>query len=184
MTDGAGPPKEIYCTFAGSIDIATVGRFFERLTAASLQEVTKVHLLLQSPGGIVTDGLCLYNLFRTAPMDVAVYNTGHVGSIAAVAYLGCGARVATKSSSFMIHRTHWTTAAATANTLASGTKMLAINDRTTTDVLKEHLKLSPEQWAEHERGDLWLDAEEALACKLCTLIGDFAPPRGAPVFFI
>ena len=52
------------------------------------QRVAHVHLLFQSNGGTVGDGLCLYNFFRSLPISLTFYNTGSVASVAAIAYLG------------------------------------------------------------------------------------------------
>src|SRR5215217_2667776 len=56
------------------------------------QRVAHVHMLFQSNGGTVCDGVCLYNFFRSLPISLTLYNTGSVAPVAVVAYLGAHER--------------------------------------------------------------------------------------------
>jgi hypothetical protein len=50
-------PVEAYAVFAGVIEQATIQRIFAGLGAAMANKVQRVHLLFQSTGGTVADGL-------------------------------------------------------------------------------------------------------------------------------
>jgi hypothetical protein len=66
MTDGILPQRpqtarEVWALFGGIIEQASVSRFFAGFTAAAANQVGHIHLLFQSTGGTVSDGVCLYN---------------------------------------------------------------------------------------------------------------------------
>ena len=57
-------PRTVYAVFSGGIDQSTVQRIINAFTTAMSQGVTDVHLLFQSAGGFIGDGICLYNFLR------------------------------------------------------------------------------------------------------------------------
>jgi ATP-dependent Clp protease protease subunit len=73
-------------------------RLLGNLNGATQGGVTELHLLIQSSGGMVGDGISLYNFFRSLPLDLHVYNTGTVASIAAIAFLGAKRRYTSANS--------------------------------------------------------------------------------------
>jgi ATP-dependent Clp protease, protease subunit len=80
-----GQPKqtEFYFVFAAYIDQLAVQRFFD-LTAKALQSgADRLHILMQTNGGNVQDGVCLYNFFRALPVEVIAYNVGSIASAGA-----------------------------------------------------------------------------------------------------
>jgi hypothetical protein len=99
------PPLQAYAVFSDNINQASVQRIFFNFTGAMEKQFKHVHLLFQSSGGFVGDGICLYNFFRSLPIDLTIYNAGAVQSIAAIAYLGAKKRKTSKHGTFMIHRT-------------------------------------------------------------------------------
>jgi ATP-dependent protease ClpP protease subunit len=64
------PSNEAYAVFAGNIDQNSVNRIFNSMAGATNARYTKIHLLFQSTGGVVSDGVCLYNFFRTLPLPL------------------------------------------------------------------------------------------------------------------
>src|ERR1700737_2724923 len=93
-----------YATFAGPIDQQSVQRFFTSIAAGSANKIEHIHILFQSFGGAVADGICLYNFFRALPIDLTLYNGGNVSSAATIAFLGAKGRKVTANATFMIHR--------------------------------------------------------------------------------
>lgn len=176
--------KTAYCIFSGTITHETVQRFFERFALLSQNGFDHAHVLLQSSGGAVSDGVCLYNFFRTLPLGLTLYNGGIVGSIAAIAYLGAPKRLASKGSTFMVHRTQLGPITTTGMNIDAYAKNLAALDASTDMILHQHLKLTGEQWEAHRVGDLWFTADEGKACGLCTDLGDFSPPMGQMLTYI
>ena len=46
----------------------------------------------------------LYNLFRTIPVELTLYNVGQIASAGVVAYLGANHRKTAMTANFMFHR--------------------------------------------------------------------------------
>ena len=110
MTDSsvatqAQPPNEVYGIFAGAIDQAAVGRVGNAIAIACSNRVTHIHLAFQTSGGTVPDGVALYNVFRSLPVSLTLYNIGTIASAGVIAYLGAAERAVSSHGTFMIHRT-------------------------------------------------------------------------------
>jgi ATP-dependent Clp protease protease subunit len=179
----APPPiNEIYALFAGMIDQDAVRRLFNGLTTAITNRIDRMHLLLQSTGGSVSDGVCLYNFFRTLPIELKIYNCGSVSSIAAIAYLGAQSRKVSAHATFMLHRTHISPQMATAERLQALANTIGIDDQRTEAILRDRLTLSDDKWAIHRMTELWFNTQEAVECGLADEVAEFAPPKGSMVF--
>ena len=96
LGDFPSPPQkiEVYATFAGIIDQMAVQKVFNAITTVSSTNVDHIHLLMQSSGGLVGDGVCLYNFFRNLNIGLTIYNGGQICSIATLVYLGVKERKA------------------------------------------------------------------------------------------
>jgi ATP-dependent protease ClpP protease subunit len=187
MTAPPQPPSaEVYGTFAGQIDQAAVQRIFQNCAGAMAPPVStaKVHLLFQSFGGVVGDGVCLYNFFRSLPIGLALYNAGAVQSIATIAYLGARERKASAHATFLLHRAHTNEQAATAARLKVRTQSLSLDDEVIESILREHIQLTRRQWRHLDNHDLTLSASEALGIGLTTEIADFLPPHGTRIYAV
>jgi ATP-dependent Clp protease protease subunit len=97
------PLDELYGTFCAPITTETVGRFMFCVNAGIQGNAPKMHILFQTMGGNVADGVCLYNFLRTCPLEVVLYNVGTVASIGVVIYLAAKSRVTGKHATFMVH---------------------------------------------------------------------------------
>jgi ATP-dependent Clp protease protease subunit len=175
-------PDEVYTIFCGGIEQATAQKIVNSLTAASVNHVKHVHILFQSAGGFVGDGIFLYNLFRAVPIELTLYNVGQLSSAAVVAYLGAKRRKTSTRATFMIHRSTNTTQFATSSRLEHITKSLILDDERTESILHEHVKLSDELWNELRFHDIYLSGKEAVDSGMATEIGEFEPPAGVQVF--
>jgi ATP-dependent Clp protease protease subunit len=174
----------VWATFAGPIDQALVQKVFQTVGVVSTSGIQAVHLLLQSTGGSVGEGVVLYNYFRSIPLDLHIYNGGQVSSIAVIAFLGARNRYASAHSTFTIHRTYASLAmftsamGANAERLRSITQALEVDDDRTRAILTSHLRLSAEKLDYHLTNEVPLNAHDALECGLVTAIQEFAPPSG------
>jgi ATP-dependent Clp protease, protease subunit len=181
MGEGPNNSNEVYATFAGAIDQSALQRIFQGISGAMANSVSHIHLLFHSLGGGVSDGICLYNYFRSLPIDLTLYNVGGVSSIATIAFLGAKKRKASTYATFMIHRTQSPAQSATSERLNAIAHSVIADDERTEAILRQHLKLTEDQWAVHRNADLWLTAKEAHECGL-TEIGEFAPPPRTVIF--
>jgi ATP-dependent Clp protease, protease subunit len=175
-------PAEVFAAFVGTIDQASVQRIIAGLGAAMANKVQRVHLLFQSTGGTVADGICLYNFLHRLPVEISLYNIGTVASIGALAYLGAKIRKTSSSATFMLHRTQISPLGATAERLQAFAKNVTLDDARTETILRARLRLLDDLWEIHKVADLWLSAEEAVKYGLATEMGEFAPPFGTQIF--
>ena len=67
-------PPEVYGVFAGMIDQLAVQRFHNAITICNQNAVDKIHILFQTAGGMIGDGISLYNLFQASPVQIALYS--------------------------------------------------------------------------------------------------------------
>jgi ATP-dependent Clp protease protease subunit len=184
QTPNAEPPVDAFAMFCGFIDQDAVARLLALLTKLSRDRARRLHLLFQSNGGNVGDGVCLYNAFRTAPLEVVLYNVGAVRSSAALAYLGATRREASRHSLFMLHRCFMSATVASVQRLQALADGLAYEDQRARAILQSHLGLSDIQWRTIETQDLVLTAAEAVQIGLASGISEFAPPPQARLYAI
>lgn len=176
--------KIAYGMFAGSVDNQAVSRFMNSISSAVANGVSEAHVLFQSNGGLVGDGVCLFNLFRGVQFDLILYNGGTVCSAAAIAFLGARHRRFSRHATFMIHRSQVPMQNATTVELKHLAHSTGQDDDRMEAIIRECSTLTEDQWNIFHGHNLWLSAEEALAAGIATAIGDFAPPRGEPVAII
>ncbi len=174
--------NQIYGTFAALIDTATVQRVFGAFSIMMTNKVTHCHLLFQSTGGYVGDGIALYNFFRVLPFELSLYNVGQVASIASVAFLGAQRRKTSAYAAFMLHRSSMSPQSATAAKLKNAAESLVIDDERTEAILRAHLTLSDEQWTRLGYHDLTFSGPEAVKVGLANEVSEFAPPSGTQLF--
>jgi ATP-dependent Clp protease, protease subunit len=176
--------KEVYAVFCDLINQDSIKRIFQSCAFATQNGIAHMHLMFQSTGGMVADGVCLYNFFKTFPIDLTLYNCGSVQSIAAVAYLGAKKRKTSARATFMIHRTTATPQSATAGRLHSIAESILTDDKRTESILREHITLSPEEWSDLNNENLFFSGEEGVKVGFADEIGEFAPVLGGQVYSI
>jgi len=175
-------PAEVFAIFCGGVEQATAQKVVNSLTIAMGGKVKHVHLLFQSAGGYVGDGVFLHNLFRSVPVELTLYNVGQVSSAGVVAYLGAKHRKTTANGTFMLHRSTNSPQFATAAKLNHVAKSLILDDQRTEDIVRNHVKFPPELWDALEHHDVYISGEEAVKFGIAHEIAEFAPPSGTQVF--
>jgi len=175
-------PVEVYAIFCGGIEQATGQKVVNSLTIAMGGKVKHVHLLFQSAGGYVGDGVFLYNLFRSIPVELTLYNAGQISSAGVVAYLGAKRRKTGARATFMLHRSTNSPQFATSSRLQNIAKSLVLDDQRTDAIIREHVKLPAELWTELQYHDVYISGDEAVEFGVATEVGDFSPPAGTQVF--
>ena len=174
--------KERYFTLSGDVNSDMVNRVFAATAKMSQQGVTTAHLLIQSHGGFVSDGICLYNYLSQAEPTFVTYNCGAVASIAAIVFLAGSRRIASDTARFMIHKAHaCPPSGARSETLRIIADGLIADDLRTESIMKKHIALSSAMWKTYAQSDVHLTAADALKAKLIHEIGDFSPPAGSKV---
>jgi ATP-dependent Clp protease, protease subunit len=178
-------PPVVYATFSGQINQDGLTRIFHSIGGASQRGTTEIHLLFESGGGIVGDGIALYNYFRALPLDLHIYNSGTVGSIAVLSFLGAGKRYVSQHATFVIHKTvyptHTPTNAVGHQALAAN---LLVEDARSEAILRAHTNIPAARWFTHATADVIFQAPEAVQFGIANAIREFQIPAGNQVFNI
>ena len=175
-------PSEVYAVFCDNINTESTKKIFNGFTTAMSNKVEKVHLIFQSNGGFVGDGIALYNFFRALTLELTIYNVGQISSIAVVAYLGAKRRKTGAHTMFMMHRTKSPAQPATAIQLKGVAKSLAIDDERMVAILSEHVTLLNGKWVDLDDHDFYFSGEEAVKTGIAHEIGEFSPPPGTQIW--
>jgi ATP-dependent Clp protease, protease subunit len=177
-----GSPPYVYGVFCGPINEESTKKLLANLATATTKN-QNVHLLFQSSGGSVGDGICLYNFFKSLPVGMTVYNVGSVSSIAVIAYLGARHRVTSSRATFMMHRTTVTTTGSPAMVMKGITKSLILDDERAESILRESVTLAgDEKWSNLDHYDFFFSGKEAVEMGLAHEVGEFSPPPGSQVY--
>jgi len=173
---------DAWFTLSGDVNSDMVHRVFEAVSGMSEAGIETAHVLIQSNGGYVSDGLCMYNFLSNAPVNFVMYNGGAVASIAVILFLSGSRRYASETARFMVHKSHATAApGARPDALNIIVEGLRADDARTESILRKHIELTPDQWAIHQYSDLHLTARDAKIARMITDVADFAPPRGVHI---
>jgi ATP-dependent Clp protease protease subunit len=176
---------EAYYTLVGDVNGAMVERVFKAVSLMTESGITTAHVLLQSHGGYVSDGICLFNFLSNIPIKFVTYNSGVVASIAVTVFLSGHRRFASKTARFMLHKSHASTSkGASPSQLKIISDGLIADDMRTESIARDYLKLNRAQWEVHALEDLHLTARQALAAKLIHGIGEFSPLPDARIINI
>lgn len=177
------PPvqEEIWATFCGDINAGNAAKLVNGLTTVAAKGTKRVHILFQSWGGFVGDGVFLYNSLKKLGLEIVLYNAGQVASAATLAFLGAHGRKTTSNAIFMIHK-------ASSNPDSSGVRKLKavagnldLDDARVEGILRAHLRLTDEMWTQFDYHDVYLSGDDAVTYGMAESIGEFSPPLGVKV---
>lgn len=174
--------KPLYAVFNSAIDAESAKKFVNNLIAGGHKGFTEYHVLFQTNGGSVSDGIFMYDFLRSFPFPFTFYSAGSVQSIGTTIFLGAQRRIAGKNSLFMLHRTSFNAPNLTGAQLANLSGMATLEDKRTADILREHITLSPKQWDDLGNNQFWFTATDAVTSGLAHATGDFVPPQGVPMW--
>jgi ATP-dependent Clp protease, protease subunit len=174
--------QEIWAIYCGDINAANTAKLMAGVSAVSAGGTKHIHILFQSWGGFVGDGVFLYNVLKKLPLEITFYNAGQVASAAVLAFLGAKGRKTTANAVFMIHKgTNATTGGAGVERLKAVTANLAIDDERIEEILRAHLDLPAEFWTQFDYHDVYLTGTDAVKYGLADEISEFSPPPGTKI---
>jgi ATP-dependent Clp protease protease subunit len=176
-------PTTIYATFSGTIDQMSLPRLFAAFNLAVNNKVENVHLLFQSTGGMIADGISLYNYLNALPINLFMYNTGSVQSVAVIAYLAGTVKYVSRHANFMIHKSHLL-APENANAARYGdlVEYLSAEDARLETILKDETSIPADKWALHASQNVHFTAQEAVDYDIADQIKEFVIPAGCQVY--
>jgi ATP-dependent Clp protease protease subunit len=106
MSEDQNSTEHAWFTLSGDVNSDMVHRVFDAVADMTEDRIETAHILMQSNGGYVSDGMCLYNYLRKLPIKIVMYNGGAVASIAVMLYLSGEERYASETARFMVHKSH------------------------------------------------------------------------------
>lgn len=174
-------PEEMWAIYCGDINAANTAKLMNGLVVVALGGTKRIHILFQSWGGFIGDGVFLYNSLRKLSIEIVLYNAGQVASAATLAFLGARSRKTTANAVFMIHKGTNSTQGASVDRLKAVAANLTIDDARIEEILRAHLRLPEELWIQFNYHDVYLTGADAVAYGMADEIGEFSPPPGARV---
>jgi ATP-dependent Clp protease protease subunit len=186
MPEGIEPitqsqPAEMWAAFCGDINAVNVAKFINGIGVVAGKGTKKLHVLFQSWGGFVGDGVFLYNVLSKFPIEVVLYNAGQVASAATLAYLGAPSRKTTANAIFMIHKASNTPNSSGAGKLKAVASNLDMDDARIEGILRARLRLPEEIWTQFLYHDVYLSGDDAVKYGMADEIAEFSPPPGVNI---
>lgn len=178
------PPAVVYVSFSAEINANTTEALIATMANLANQRVPEVVLLFSTPGGVVMNGMNVYNVLRAMPFKLTTYNVGNVDSIGNAIFLAGEERYACPNSTFMFHGVAFTPAANTScdeKFLRERLDSLQADQKRIGAIIEERTNLTAEQI-----GPLFLEAQTkdaayAVSAGIVDQVADVNLPAGAPV---
>jgi len=122
----------------------------------------EINMYINSPGGIVTSGLAIYDTMQFVPCDIATYCIGQASSMAAVLLAAGtkGKRHALPHSRIMIHQP-WGGASGTAEDIVIQAAEIKRNKHLLLEALQRHTGQSRETLEKDTDRDFFMTPQEA-----------------------
>ena len=175
------PHDDAYFGFTGMIEPSGVGRIAGALNSATNSGIARVHLAFSSNGGFVADGVYLFNHIRALPLDLVIYNTGSVSSIAVSVFLAAAERYCSAHAMFMIHPTTMGGAEMTARRLQSTLNAALADDDRTDNILRQRSTIPEEVLAARRHSEIHISPRQAVEFGLVQGVREFALPKGQQI---
>ena len=184
LLDNQNQENTRYFSFTGAIEPNSATRIAAAFNQAVIDGFGKVYLCLSSGGGLVADGIYLYNHIRSLPLDVTTHNMGSVASIATAVYVAGGKRFCSTHGVFMLHPTAMNTEQGNmqAETLQSLLRAALAEDQRTEDILRERTSIPDDTLQDRRFREVYITSQEAVKFGLCDAVCDFSLPRGNEIF--
>jgi ATP-dependent Clp protease protease subunit len=145
------------------IDDGVANLVIAQLLFLQMEDAKKdIQLYINSPGGVVTGGMAIYDTMNFLQCDVVTYCIGQAASMATVLLAGGakGKRFALPNSRVMIHQPTGGAGGQTADIAIAAREILRWR-RTLNEALARHTGKTPEQIDKDSDRDYYMSAEEA-----------------------
>ena len=147
------------------IDDAVANLVIAQMLFLQMEDPKKdIHLYINSPGGVVTGGMAIYDTMNFLQCDVVTYCIGMAASMATVLLAGGtkGKRFALPNSRVMIHQPTGGASGQTAD-IAIQAKEIIRWRRTLNEIIAKHSGKTPDQVEKDSDRDYYMSAQEAMA---------------------
>lgn len=133
----------------------------------SVDPKSEINIYINSPGGVVVQGLAIYDISKLISAPIRTVCIGEAGSMAAVLMLMGEKRCGLKHSRFMLHQISGG-AIGYLSEMKISIKEAELLQNSIFNILKQHITIPDLE--ESLKSDLWMSSEEALSCGLITEI--------------
>jgi ATP-dependent Clp protease protease subunit len=147
------------------IDDMVANLVIAQLLFLQMEDAKKdVYLYINSPGGVVTSGMAIYDTMRFMPYDIATYCIGMAASMSTVLLAGGtkGKRFALPNSRVMIHQPSGGAGGQTADIAIAAREIIRWR-KTLNETIALHTGKTAEQIEKDSDRDYYMSAEEAKA---------------------
>ena len=147
------------------IDDMVANLVIAQLLFLQMEDAKKdVYLYINSPGGVVTSGMAIYDTMRFMPYDIATYCIGMAASMSTVLLAGGtkGKRFALPNSRVMIHQPSGGAGGQTADIAIAAREIIRWR-KTLNETIALHTGKTADQIEKDSDRDYYLSAEEAKA---------------------
>jgi ATP-dependent Clp protease protease subunit len=146
-----------------AIDDTVANVVIAQMLFLQMEDINKdINIYINTPGGIITAGMAIYDTMQFVKCAVATYCVGQASSMGAM--LLCagakGKRYALPNSRIMIHQP-WGGVQGTAEDISRQTKEILRLREKVNEILSQHTKKSIEKIKEDTDRDYFMSAEEA-----------------------
>ena len=123
-----------------------------------------IFLYINSPGGVVTSGLAIYDTMQYIKPDISTICVGLAASMASVLLTGgaAGKRFILPHAEVMLHQPHGGAQGQASDIEITARQILKTRERSN-QILAKHTGMDINKVSQDADRDFWLDAEEAVA---------------------
>jgi ATP-dependent Clp protease, protease subunit len=178
------PGATIYVSFSAEINAHTTESLIAIMANCANARPAQVNLLLSTPGGVVMNGINLYNVLRALPFKLVTHNVGNVDSIGNALFLAGQERYACPHSTFMFHGVASNVPAGCqleAKQLRERLRSTKADELRIGSIIEQRTKLSHREVAALFREARTMDAAKAVSAGIVHHVDDVKIPPGSPV---
>jgi ATP-dependent Clp protease, protease subunit len=140
-----------------------------------------IHFYINSPGGVITSGLAIYDTMQFIRCDVATYCMGQAASMGAVLFAGgaAGKRYMLPNSRVLLHQPllSGVMQGAATDIEIEAREILRLRSRLY-EIFQQHTGKDAQKIEKDSDRNLWLEAEEAISYGLADKVLKRAPQAG------
>lgn len=174
----------VYVSFSAEINPNTTESLINVMSTCANSSVQSVYLLLSTPGGMVMNGLNLYNVLRSLPFELTTHNVGNVDSIGNAVFLAGKQRYAVSNATFMFHGVGFNAQQQQRfeeKNLRERLDSVLSDQRRIGSIIAQHTNLNAKQIAQLFRQAQTKDARYAMSKGIIQDIRDVQIPTGCPI---
>jgi len=172
-------PRTQYYGFTGPIESRTATQIAAAMNQSVIDGYTHVHVAFSSPGGLVADGIYLYNHISALPVEVTMEAIGSVSSIALIVFLAAKHRYSSANAMFLTHPTTLSPQVGmSAERIDAALNAALADDARTERILRARASIPDQILHDRRFKDVHITPQEALNWGLVQGVREFALPKG------